>query len=124
MENLCERKKGECIKCKDNYFGINCTESCSNCNNSCFKENGECNQHLCKNNYYGLKCENQCNKNCINGCDLYNGFCINCQDKYYFGKKCEMKCDKDCFDKNIDEDDRIDCCYLKVIKLKKNLVLL
>ncbi len=48
------------------------------CNNSCFKENDECIQHLFKKNYYGLKCENKCNKNCINGCDLYNGFCINC----------------------------------------------
>ena len=44
------------------------------CNNSCFKENDECIQHLFKKNYYSLKCENKCNKNCINGCDLYNGF--------------------------------------------------
>ena len=44
---------------------------------------------------------------------------INYQDKYYFGKKCEMKCDKDCFDKNVDEDDRIDCCYVKSNQIEK-----
>ena len=30
-----------------------------------------------------------------------------------------MKCDKDCFDKNIDEDDRIDCCYVKNNAIEK-----
>ncbi len=117
--NICDRNNGECFKCKDNFYGVNCTENCSNCNNSCFKKNGECIQHLCKNNFYGLKCEKECDKNCINGCDLYNGFCINCNNKSNFGEKCENICDKDCFDKNIDEDDRIECCYVKNNTIEK-----
>ena len=72
-----------------------------------------------KKNYYSLKCENKCNKNCINGCDLYNGFCINCQDKYYFGKKCEMKSDKDCLIKILMKMIELIDFMLKVIKLKK-----
>ena len=109
LNNKCDKVKGECFECKNNFYGINCTKNCNNCNNNCFKQNGECINHLCKNNFYGgLKCENKCNENCINGCDLYNGFCIHCKNKTKFGKNCEFNCDNDCL-----EDDRIDCCYVK-----------
>lgn len=110
LENKCEKNSGFCLNCKNNFYGKICNESCFGCKDNCIKDNGECINHNCNFNYFGSgNCNKKCSSKCIGGCDLFNGFCNKCSDKNYFGNDCQFNCDfKECND-----DDRIDCCYVK-----------
>ena len=109
-EDNCNKENGECNNCKSGFYGKYCNLSCSGCHDKCYQENGECVYHLCKDNFYNTdKCEKKCSEKCINGCDLYTGECIKC-DNGKWGKECEKECNEECND--------VDCCFIKSDKVK------
>ena len=94
----CDISNGYCKgKCKNEaFYGPLCEEECNktkpNCE-TCNKDDGVCNK--CKdNNYWGDDCSTSCS-NCIDGCDISNGYCKgNCKNEAFYGPLCKEECNK------------------------------
>ena len=102
---VCEISNGSisCAECNFQFWGSDCSQSCSNCPNGCNKA-GTCN--ACDNNQYHHKEENKCLE-CPSTCQYrvdtnmctYNGSqlrCFSCDNSHVYGDLCDQTCDEKC----------------------------
>ncbi|XP_067679430.1 uncharacterized protein [Haliotis asinina] len=100
----CDQQTGQCIKCSDGRYGVDCAKSCMNCKSmSCDQADGRCTTG-CQPGFYGNTCNKRCNRcqqcgqngaDCIT-CDRNNGTCLHgCADRFY-GPQCTKTCPDRC----------------------------
>ncbi|XP_071117999.1 scavenger receptor class F member 1-like [Haliotis cracherodii] len=79
----CSQETGECSRCKQGYWGSDCTRTCSaTCFNKTCDRDGRC--RSCQLGYHGDNCENRCGTAC-DGCLETHEPC-----------RCKDKCDVTC----------------------------
>ena len=139
----------QCTECYAHRYGDTCELNCSEtCQDQQCDIDGSC---VCLPKYYGKQCAFECEGCTNNGCDDYNGNCIDhyCSDKFYDPRKCNESCGENCGDKGkcdlftgeciacngnnwgkncekkcsneCKSDGRVDCCYVKASKKARGI---
>ena len=90
----------KCDLCLEGYYGINCTEKCSDgcVKKNCDKETGGCD---CLRGFWDVKCDQHCSEHCdyiVDGCAKKDGACTKCNTGYYTKQciACPDNCDNAC----------------------------
>ncbi|XP_052762357.1 multiple epidermal growth factor-like domains protein 10 [Mya arenaria] len=97
----CGKEDGSCYGgCKDGFYGMYCSQNCSDIDNECLKcnqLNGICS--ICNTGFYRNESGDctTCNSNCNNGlCNHETGKCISGCAEGFWGDKCDVNCSSYC----------------------------
>ena len=89
----CDANAQVCLKCKDGFWGTQCSNKCPEKCNKCDKVSGSC--LICERKYFGANCSETCGKCLADACDIKGDCELGCKTGHY-GPDCGKKCMDGC----------------------------